>query len=604
MWRSSYLSVLSLALSAISPTVGSAQDPPPVSIEFDSAESKRNADDRATKAGVYRLKVWYVKVEARWAEAVQLPLRAGDLLTREKIFLAMEALEAQIARQVGFGLRSKGEIGVLHIDVDFDQTPAPADAPGTVGVIFRPRHVGVSLVRIGDNVIPIPRSPLPTFYDNVPAPLRALNPTFGMSYDRAFGAALGAAIATDLLNLRDPAGASASTGPHRLDVRGGFTKALDESFYRANGDIGYRMEWHSTTLRELSLRAGYDGAQEPQGQGEHTHQAGSLLTGIALKLAPNTRLHFDTGYRHTEDTVQTSPSARETHTSADEQTNRVLFDLIPPTIFGFVRAALWEDNGWLGGGGAYQRLAGRAGYAKEIPVAPSQTIGLEVVVGGGGLWGDAPEYARFFGGASPGSFLYDGPASRALLDGPAGPLIRSFGEREAGLKTRSGTVRGGDAFWHFNLTLALPIPKLSRPLIPDVSTDLPGPGGEPFTLKQLITTQIERSGPAFATEALKSQGVPPAEAERQVNEMFQEITPATRFIVNDASFWAVKPVLLLDAGGLWGGGDSENWLAAGAGLQVTVVVAKFEAGYVHTVKGPTFGSSGAAFFRLVFQNLF
>jgi len=183
-------------------------------------------------------------------------------------------------------------------------------------------------------------------------------------------------------------------------------------------------------------------------------------------------------------------------------------------------------------------------------------------------------------------------------------VIRSFGEREAGIKTRTGAVRGGDAFWHVNVTLALPIPKLSRPLIPDVATDLPGRDGKPLTLKQMITNQIETSGPAFAAAALKSQGVPPDEAEQQVKEIFQEITPATRFIVNDASLWAVKPLLLLDAGGLWGGGDSENWLAAGAGLQLTVVVAKFEAGYVHTFKGPTFGSNGAAFFRLVFQNLF
>src|SRR5262245_4981038 len=35
-------------------------------------------------------------------------------------------------------------------------------------------------------------------------------------------------------------------------------------------------------------------------------------------------------------------------------------------------------------------------------------------------------------------------------------------------------------------------------------------------------------------------------------------------------------------------GGSENWLAAGAAPQVTVVVAKFEAGCGHTVRGPTF----------------
>jgi len=37
---------------------------------------------------------------------------------------------------------------------------------------------------------------------------------------------------------------------------------------------------------------------------------------------------------------------------------------------------------------------------------------------------------------------------------------------------------------------------------------------------------------------------------------------------------------------------------------VTVVTAKLEAGYMWTLSGPTFGSRGNAFARLVFQNLF
>ena len=61
---------------------------------------------------------------------------------------------------------------------------------------------------------------------------------------------------------------------------------------------------------------------------------------------------------------------------------------------------------------------------------------------------------------------------------------------------------------------------------------------------------------------------------------------------------------MLDAGGLHGNGGSETWLAAGGGVQLTIVIAKFETGYMHTVSGPTFGSRGNTFFRLVFQNLF
>jgi hypothetical protein len=44
--------------------------------------------------------------------------------------------------------------------------------------------------------------------------------------------------------------------------------------------------------------------------------------------------------------------------------------------------------------------------------------------------------------------------------------------------------------------------------------------------------------------------------------------------------------------------------AAGGGIQVTVVTAKLEFGYMHTLSGPSYGDQGNAFGRLVFQNLF
>ena len=111
----------------------------------------------------------------------------------------MEALrDAIISRSnTSFGMRLKGEIGVLYIDVKYDTSPAD----GTVGVTFRPYYIDISLVQMGNNILPIPRSPWPTFYQNVPEPLLALNPTVGLSYDRTFGSAISASIGGDLLPL-------------------------------------------------------------------------------------------------------------------------------------------------------------------------------------------------------------------------------------------------------------------------------------------------------------------------------------------------------------------------------------------------------------------
>src|SRR3990172_4134059 len=249
--------VLTLAsLALLVPGLCFAQTPPPVNLEvgsgWDQADPRssqpkhKDAHELAKKAGAYSLRVRYVKVEGRWARGVPLPIAAGDVLTPEKIFDAMEALEAAITADsiYGYGLRSKGQVGVLYIEVDYDTGAAPANGTGlrraddTVGVIFRPYYVQFSLDRIGDNVLPIPRSPLPTFYEDVPKPLLALKPTLGVSYDRTFGTAIGGAFETDLLNVLDPARISSSAdGTRHLDVHANRVRSVDEPFYRADAGL-------------------------------------------------------------------------------------------------------------------------------------------------------------------------------------------------------------------------------------------------------------------------------------------------------------------------------------------------------------------------------
>ena len=166
------------------------------------AGSRREGDDekkvhqRAQKQGAYNLRVRYVKVEKAdwfgrktpWAVPVQIPLTVGEVLTPEKISAAMNALRTALTSgaNASLGLRSKGEIGVLFIDVDFDTSQSANDSVSpptrnTVGVIFRPLYLHISLVKIGDNVLPVPRSANPTFYQSVSSPLLALKPTFGLS---------------------------------------------------------------------------------------------------------------------------------------------------------------------------------------------------------------------------------------------------------------------------------------------------------------------------------------------------------------------------------------------------------------------------------------
>jgi len=598
-WRLLYLILLLL------PRLGLGQDAAPVNLDFSPQKETNRQNHRevaaaAKQRGVYNLRVRYVKVEGRWFGRLPLPLAAGDPLTQDKLSASLNALKEAItsSSNMSYGLRSKGEVAVLYIDVNYDTTPAD----GTVGVTFRPYYLDIALVQVGNNVLPIPRSPWPTLYQNVPEPLLVLNPTIGLSYDRAFGSAISASFGGDLLPLfrgNNTPGA----GSH-LDVRAEGTKSLEESFYRADAGLSFSLQRQNSVLQTFSFSADFNGIKEPLGGDEHTRNAGVASLGLKLKVAPATRLSIDAGYRRASDSFVDAGTALETNTTTDEQTARLLLDSVPPSINGFLRAAFWEESGWQNND-SYQRFVGRAGYEKEIAIAPNQTIGIEIVASGGSASGNSPSYARFFGGNAPGQFLYDNPNSTNLRNMPSGPIIRSFGENAVGLRAANGRIVGGDTFWSVNLNVTFPIPAWSMPLIPNELTDIPDKDGNPMSVKQLLTNQIDITGPSMLAAVLQGQGLSATEAARQAKQILGEVTPAARFIINDANLYSIKPLLMVDAAGMSGqGGSSETWLAVGGGVQLTVVTAKFEAGYMRTLSGPTFGQEGNAFVRLVFQNLF
>ena len=300
---------------------------------------------------------------------------------------------------------------------------------------------------------------------------------------------------------------------------------------------------------------------------------------------------------------------------------------------GFTRFALWFDGGSPKRfNESYQRLAAIAGYEKEIPVALNQTIGVEFIGGGGRAWGLVPEYERFYGGSRAGSFLYDNPQSSTLSNLPTGPLLRSFGQQQAGIRTATGTLRGGTSYWHTNLNITIPIGPWSRPLIP--AEQVAGT----VTLKTVMKNQIKQ-GKAFyilavarqkltpeQQQALRlddSMALTPEQRERlknaraaytaaqaavtpEADKIWNEITPITNFVADQANLYSIKPLIMFDAARLKAGESFNNRTryALGGGFQLTVVIAKFELGYMHTLNRISGDNSGNVVARLVFQNLF
>src|SRR5215475_5328641 len=114
---------------------------------------------------------------------------------------------------------------------------------------------------------------------------------------------------------------------------------------------------------------------------------------------------------------------------------------------------------------------------------------------------------------------------------------------------------------------------LSRPLIPNELTDLTDANGNPVSIKQLLRRQIDVTGPNMLAATLRTEGLDAKEAEEQARIVFDEVKPASHFLIDYANLYSIKPLLMLDAGGLHNNGSSETWLAAGGGVQLIVVIA-------------------------------
>ncbi len=555
---------------------GSAAEP----FEVTTAVSPAPPAHRQARAHGYRVSSFEIK--SRWSGVIALPLREGDLWTPEKQSAALEAIRAAFNSETAFShlLSQASTASVLYIDVEEEKD----EAAHTVRLTFRPLQVRLSLAKMGDNLLPIPRSPSPTRYELVPKPLLALNPVFGVTHDRAFGTAATLGIQSDLLPLVSP-----PDNASHLEARLHGSKSV-ENFHRLNAAVAYAHRRLGETIQNLSASAGYDEAREPLASEAHTARSGRVDGSITLRLANRTRLTCDVGFALVNDGVTGSVANLSTRTQV--VSNRLLVESqLPASVGGFFRAALWEESGRTDHGfGSHQRLVLRTGYAREFSLSPNQTVGVELVAGGGKLWGRVPESRRYFGGNSAAQFLYDDAAATTLRNLPPGPLIRSFGQNAAlGAAGRAG----GDGFWHVNANLALPIRALSFPLIPADDE-----------VRGMLRNGINVSGRSFLITTLKGQGLSPTAARAEADRILGEIRPATDYIVNEANFYALKPLLMFDAAGLSGAAGKSTWSALGGGIQLTVVTAKFELGYMRTLTGPTGGRQGNLSMRLVFQNLF
>jgi len=514
-----------------------------------------------------------------------------------------------------------------------------ADIPGAshcIDIVIRSKAIQLDMLDVGGNLLPIPRSNRLNFYREIPAPLVALNPAFVLTNDRELGVAPGFSISTDLLNLNKDLelAKAAPANPDELRLNLQASKSLNEPFYDTRGTLSYRRNRAGKTIESAWIGAWFEATRSPRAEQDYFRTAGSLEGGIGLRPTGSVlnRLNFAGGYRWSDNqffNIDQTEHAFHGRVVADAR-----------IAGGFARGAAWAD-GASTNSSSYQRLSAAVGYEKELVVGENKAVGLELILGGGKTFGAAPSYARFVGGTWAGNFLYDSIESPVLGLMPAGPLIRSGGRGQIVVRDPSGAPTGANRYWHANLNLSIPIPGLARPLIPaDVISERTDSAGvvHRTTLKDALKSQVNNGKILFIKararqrltpeqqEALsfdESDPLTPEERERlrlataayqqaqrdiapEADRLWKEITPVTNFIADQANLLSIKPMFMFDAARLY----AENGLsprarfAAGGGVQLTVVIARFEAGYLRALDAEPGIPRGNFVVRLVFRNLF
>jgi len=272
----------------------------------------------------------------------------------------------------------------------------------------------------------------------------------------------------------------------------------------------------------------------------------------------------------------------------------------------FTRMGIWFDAAFpdaASGIKNYQRLVSRLGHSLFLGSGHNSAL-IETVAGAGYTWGAPPVYNQFFAGNSNHNFLYEPIASFRNQVMQSGPLLRSLGENEGGLSTDNGNTVGGSAFWHFNINFSVPIATWAKPLVPDVIIS-----EEPHvsTLRSVLKAQAETAKNFIFDDLVNNHSYPDSDATDSVASAIvdKDIRPALNYLADRANVYSVKPLLLFDVSHI---GDhtlrGKTWTAAGIGLQLTIVIARLELGYMHTLSPSAYTSSGNFFLHFVLQNFY
>lgn len=537
--------------------------------------------------------------------------------TEHKLLNSVTVGKGKVSDAFGFGIKFVSSC-TKKIDESECKAALGDDNSKCVDVAIHAFSVRVDTGDPISNLVNIPRSNRPSFLSKVPGPLLAFNPKPGLEHDRAFGPSASFESSTNLLDFsRNMRSQPLHARRTRLDLRTSGRRSLDDSFYETLSQLSFSRSY-ANTLERLALDLEFEADHHPQGAAEFLRNA--VRVGANVRLRTNSTLFeavsLNARYRRSSNRLN-SPAPLLTEAASENSfEGSALLD--GRLLKGTSRLAFWIDaNSPNGITQRYQRAAAIWGYQKEFILVPNQTIGVELLAGAGHVWGDSPEYARFYGGNWSKNFLYEARESPVLSDFPRGPLIRSFGSGRA--TAGESRVNGATSYWNLNFNVSIPVPRWSSPIVPDISISLPkkkadgsfekDQNGEPIfedkPLRVILKNQGESSRKVLERLFVK-EGLSVDEAKAKSEKELQSINAILGFMADQANIYSFKPLLMFDAARLNSPGAINNRtkFAVGGGLQFTLVIAKFEAGYVRTLRPLPGDDKGNVVLRLFFQNMF
>lgn len=543
-------------------------------------------------------KISNVRILGSWVpdslkQAVSDLLPVGSTFNPSTIDPALKLVEEKLRGQVTPNTRS------IKFGFGYSEAcPIYSDEEKLVEITIKPFYVDLDLIDTGKAYLPVPSIGTPSFSISIPNILKPLTPAVAAFSDRGFGGSIALSTSFDLLDIDQSDLKNPQHSPLNVVFNG--RQSFTDSFYNYDGSLIYS----NASLGKRNSWSGmlnYFNAVNPYGNTDSWLESGSVEASISRKFSSGLLKGLSLGVsgQHTNSAQDEGASLPISSSNSQNSLQlSLLTDLRIPESKS--RLGLWSDFSSQDQKGDFQKVVTQFGIHKEVG-SGHDTVGIEFLAGGGYIWGNPPQHNRFFGGFQPSNFLYDSPTSNSYRQVANGPLLRSFGQFQAGIPTKSGDIIGATQFLGSSLSIAIPIPGWSKPLLPPEVEILDDP--LPKYFKTLSKRYLNQS----LIEIKTSQGVSEDEFKFIENSFNNDVIPAIDYLADKANLYSIKPVLFADAaylGSALSGMSNYTYVGIGGGIQANLVNASLELGYMQNVAPSQAKGEGNFFLKFYIRDLF